>query len=271
MALAPALLDAGLTVVDCSADFRLHGPGRLRALVRGAAHRSRAAGRGGLRPARARGASALPGARLVACPGCYPTATLLAAAARARGGPRASAARVIVDAKSGVSGAGRRARRADALRRVNESLAPYKVGAHRHTPEIAQGLAAAAGAPVAVAFTPHLVPMTRGLLATVYLDAAPGLTAAEAAVAPTPTHYAGEPFVTVHPPGGCRRPREVTGTNRAHIGVAVDEASRTLIVACAIDNLGQGHGGPGGAVRQHRARAAPRPPASTVPGRRSCR
>jgi N-acetyl-gamma-glutamyl-phosphate reductase len=105
-----------------------------------------------------------------------------------------------------------------------------------------QALSAVAGSPVKVAFAPHLVPMTRGLLSTVYMEAASGLNTADAVDAYR-TRYADEPFVTVHHAGRMPSTREVSGTNRAHLGVAVDETSGTLVVACAIDNLVKGSGG----------------------------
>lgn len=240
LALAPALLDAGLTVIDLSADYRLKdaavyeswygaphtSPQLLKLAVYGLPELTRAS---------------LPGARLVACPGCYPTATALAAAPALEAG-LASPSTVIVDAKSGVSGAGRALAAGSHYSVANESVKPYKVGSHRHTPEIAQTLAAIAGAPVAVCFAPHLVPMTRGLLSTVYLQAADGLTAADAVDAYR-ARYSDEPFITVHPEGTMPSTHEVSGGNRAHIGVAVDEASGMLVVACAIDNLVKGSGG----------------------------
>jgi len=238
--LAPDFLDAGVRVFDLSADFRLKDarvyeawyetPHTSPDLLVSAVYGLPELGRDGL-----------SGAHLVACPGCYPTATILAAAPAIEAG-LASADRVIVDAKSGVSGAGRSTTAATHYCSANEAVSAYKVASHRHTPEIAQALSEVAGSPVRVAFTPHLVPMTRGLLSTVYLDAAPGLRAADAVEAYR-TRYDGEPFITVHPEGRMPSTREVTGTNRAHIGVAVDADSGTLIVTCAIDNLIKGSGG----------------------------
>lgn len=241
LAIAPDLLDAGMTVLDLSADFRLKDPALYEAwyatphtaphLLDRAVYGLPELGR-----------EALVGAKLVACPGCYPTATILAAAPALALGLAAPGTKVIVDAKSGVSGAGRSATASTHFCNANESVAPYKVGSHRHTPEIAQALSEVAGSPVRVAFAPHLVPMTRGLLSTVHLDAADGLTAAEAVEAYR-DRYAGEPFVTVHGEGRMPSTGEVAGTNRAHIGVALDAASGTLVVACAIDNLVKGSGG----------------------------
>ena len=237
---APALIDAGLTVIDLSADFRLKdaavyeawygsahtAPGLLGSAVYGLPELTR---------------TSLFGATLVACAGCYPTASSLAAAPAIEAGlvdPR----RIVIDAKSGVSGAGRALSPTTHFGAANESVHPYLVGSHRHTPEIAQTLSAIAGSPVAVCFAPHLVQMTRGLLATVYMDAVEGLTVEDAADAYR-TRYADEPFVTVHEPGRMPSTHEVAGTNRAHIGVALDAGSRTLVVACAIDNLVKGSGG----------------------------
>jgi len=240
LALTPGLLDAGLTVIDLSADFRLKdaavyeswygtphtAPSLLGHAVYGLPELTRAS---------------LPGAKLVACAGCYPTASALAAAPALEMG-LAQAGTVLIDAKSGVSGAGRSLSPATHYPVANESVTPYKVGSHRHTPEIAQTLSAVSGAPVKVCFAPHLVPMTRGLLATVYLDAVDGLTVDEAVDAYR-SRYADEPFVTVHPAGVMPSTHDVAGSNRAHLGIAVDKSSGTLIVACAIDNLVKGSGG----------------------------
>jgi N-acetyl-gamma-glutamyl-phosphate reductase len=238
--LAPALLDAGLKVFDLSADFRLKDAGVYETWYE-TSHTAPHLLERAVYGLPELGREALVGASLVACPGCYPTATILAAAPALEAG-LASAGRVVVDAKSGVSGAGRSATASTHYCAVNDSIAPYKVASHRHTPEIAQALSAVAGCAVKVAFAPHLVPMTRGLLSTVYMEAADGLTTTDAVEAYR-TRYAGEPFVTVHHEGRMPSTGEVSGTNRAHLGVVVDAASGTLVVACAIDNLVKGSGG----------------------------
>lgn len=238
--LVPQLLDAGVRVVDLSADFRLKEaavyeewydthhthPELLAGAVYGLPELDR---------------SGLPGAALVACPGCYPTASILACAPALAAG-LVDGDRVVIDAKSGVSGAGRGVGPATHFSAVNESLHPYKVAAHRHTPEIEQGLTTAAGRAMRVTFAPHLVPMTRGLLATAYLPLSGPLTTAEA-IALYRARYAVEPFVHVHDAGVMPATREVCGTNRAHIGLTVDARTRTLVVACAIDNLVKGSAG----------------------------
>ncbi len=240
MAVAPTLLDRGLTVIDASADFRLRdadlfeswyqaphtAPGLLAEAVYGLPELWR---------------ERIAGARLVACPGCSPTAPLLAAAPAVRAGVVASG-RVIVDAISGVSGAGRSLSEASHFVNATESVSAYKVGTHRHTPEITQALGDLGLQDAVVVFTPHLAPLDRGLLSTVYLQVAPGLTG-EDAHALYREAYEREPFVTVCSPGAHPATGHVRGSNRAHVGVTLDAHSHTLIVTCAIDNLVKGTSG----------------------------
>ncbi len=240
MAMAQDLLDRGVTVIDLSADFRLLDPAVYEAwydVPHSASHLLPEAVYGLPELDRTR----LAGARLVACPGCYPTASLLAALPALESGP-AVGVRVVVDAKSGVSGAGRSASASTHFCSANESMTPYKVGAHRHTPEIEQAFATAAGREFSVIFTPHLAPMTRGLLSTVYIDVEEGFTA-EDAVALYRGRYHAEPFVHVHELGSWPSTAEVEGSNRASVGVTVDERTNTLVAACVIDNLGKGAAG----------------------------
>lgn len=239
MAVAPALLEAGLTVIDASADFRLKEPATYAAWY-GVEHACPELLCDAVYGLPELWRTDLAGARLVACPGCYPTATLLAAAPAVEAGIL-SAGRVIVDAKSGISGAGRTPSAATHFVTAAESVSAYKVGSHRHTPEIAQGLAALGLGEARVTFAPHVVPMSRGLLSTVYLEVAAGLSA-EDAHAIYAERYAGEPFVSVHPLGRMPSTSEVRGSNRAHIGVAIDGAG-TLVVSAAIDNLVKGTAG----------------------------
>lgn len=240
LTMTPGLVDAGVTVIDLSADFRLADPGVYEewygephtavSLLSEAPYGLPELGRAGL-----------PGARVVACPGCYPTATALAAAPALEAGVSGGSV-VIVDAKSGVSGAGRQPSATSHYCSADESVVAYKVASHRHTPEIEQSLSRAAGHDVRVVFTPHLVPMKRGLLSTVYLDVPHGFSTADAFELYR-TRYAGEPFVTVHAPGTHPSTSEVMGTNRAAISVTVDERASMLVATCAIDNLGKGASG----------------------------
>jgi len=240
MAVAPALLERGRTVVDASADFRLRDPNVFEAWYQ-TPHTAP-----GLLAEAVYGLPELwreriEGARLIACPGCYPTATLLAAAPAVRAGVVTSA-RVIVDAISGVSGAGRSLTETAHFVNATESVSAYKVGTHRHTPEIAQALGDLGLSGPAVVFTPHLAPLDRGLLSTVYLQVDAGLRLADAHAIYAEA-YAGEPFVTVCASGQQPATGHVRGSNRAHIGVALDTRSSTLIVTCAIDNLVKGTAG----------------------------
>jgi len=240
MELVPELLSRGVTVLDMSADFRLTDPDVYEHWY-GVPHTAPdLLGEAvyGL-PEVDRGR--LPGARLVAVPGCYPTATTLAALPALESGV-ATGTRVVVDAKSGVSGAGRSLSATTHYVAVTESIKAYQVGTHRHTPEMEQTLSGIAGRELSVMFVPHLVPMSRGLLSTVYLELADPMTTAEA-VELYRMRYADEPFVHVHEAGVMPSTGEVRGTNRAHIGVAVDGRTGTLVATCAIDNLGKGSAG----------------------------
>ncbi len=180
-------------------------------------------------------------ARLVAVPGCYPTASILALAGllEAR---LVQPAPLVVDAKSGVSGAGRTPALATHFPEAGEGVRPYKVaGAHRHTPEIEQALGAAAGTAVRVSFSPHLLPMSRGILATAY--AIPTDPARDTAdyLAVLRRRFSGEPFVQVvdHPPDTAH----VRGSNLVHLGVAADRRAGLVVAMAALDNLVKGASG----------------------------
>ena len=167
-----------------------------------------------------------PAGDLIANPGCYATAALLAL------GPLAGRIeRAVVDAKSGVSGAGRSPKPSSHAGAVLENLSPYAVGAHRHAPEIAQQLG------VSVCFVPHLLPVRRGLLATCYVE-----TDADARALLEAT-YAASAVVRVLPEGIAPELARVQGTDCAEIGVFADGATGTAIVICALDNLGKGAAG----------------------------
>jgi N-acetyl-gamma-glutamyl-phosphate reductase len=164
----------------------------------------------------------------IANPGCYATAVLLALAPLIHA---IEPTRVVVDAKSGVSGAGRTLKASSHATSVLENVSPYKVGSHQHAPEIAQAL----GFPVC--FVPHLLPVKRGLLATCYVTPTDDLRdALEAA-------YATTPVVTVLPEGVAPELSRVQGTDGAEIGVFTDRSTGTGIVVCALDNLGKGAAG----------------------------
>lgn len=180
-------------------------------------------------------------AAVVANPGCYPTCSILALAPALKGGlirPET----VIIDAKSGLSGAGRKATLTTHYGEVNENVNPYGVAGHRHTPEIEQELAALAGREFPVSFTPHLLPMTRGILATCYAAVQPGVTEKDLREV-YEEFYAGEPFVHLLPPGVWPHTKWVYGSNRCLVNVTVDRRTNRLIACAVIDNLVKGASG----------------------------
>ncbi|WP_164155630.1 N-acetyl-gamma-glutamyl-phosphate reductase [Sandarakinorhabdus rubra] len=182
---------------------------------------------------------ALPAARIVACPGCYPTAVLLAllplVAAHA-----ISAERITVNALSGVSGAGRSLKEANLFPEVAEAVHPYGIGRHRHMPEMEQELSLRAGRDVTISFTPHLIPMNRGELVTCIVETQHGPDYLRELLADA---YAEEPFVHLLPEGVAPATRMVRGSNHAVVSVFADRVPGRAIVIAAIDNLVKGSSG----------------------------
>lgn len=229
------LVRRGRRVLDLSADFRLRDPGvYARWYGRHAAPELLAEAVYGL-PELYR--ERLPGARLVAVPGCYPTGALLGLAPLARAGLVREP--VVIDAKSGTTGAGRGAKVEQLFAEVNENCRPYAIGAHRHGPEIDQELRAAGGAAGAL-FVPHLLPVSRGVLSTMYVRIAGAPPALEELFRAA---YAHEAFVVLHGEGNPPELRDVRGTNRCAIGWRWHPESAQVIVVTAIDNLGKGAAG----------------------------
>jgi N-acetyl-gamma-glutamyl-phosphate reductase len=181
------------------------------------------------------------GARLIAVPGCYPTAAQLPLIPLLRD-QLIDADDIIIDAKSGVSGAGRAARESSLFCEVSEGIHAYGVANHRHAPEIEQGLSAAAGRAVIVNFTPHLMPMNRGILSTIYVRLAPGATLGDLRAVLEGT-YQDEPFVRLLPEGTLPATRDVRGTNLCLIGLSRDRVPNRAILVSAIDNLVKGASG----------------------------
>ncbi len=239
MACVPHLLEQGKQVVDLSADFRLRekavyeawysphtAPELLPQAVYGLPELHR---------------EQIRGARLVANPGCYPTSAILGAAPLIRLGwvnPHS----LIVNSASGVTGAGRSLALGSLYCEVNEGMKAYKVADHRHTPEIEQEVSLLAGLPVKVTFTPHLIPVSRGILSTLYLDLKEERSDAEVLGA-YQAFYGEEPFVRVLPMGTLPNVRDVRGTNYCDIGLKVDSRTRRVVVLSAIDNLTKGASG----------------------------
>ena len=201
-------------VVDLSADFRLKDPAEY-AKWYGHEHQAPELQETAVYGLTELAREAVSSARLVANPGCYPTCSQLPLAPLLAAGlilPED----IVIDAKSGVSGAGRAAKEANLYTEVTEGLHPYGVANHRHAPEIEQGLSEAAGRPVQVSFTPHLIPMSRGMEATIYVKLAPGVTVDDLR-ATLERRYADEPFVHVLPAGQVPQTRFVRASNNCHI------------------------------------------------------
>jgi N-acetyl-gamma-glutamyl-phosphate reductase len=177
----------------------------------------------------------------VANPGCYPTSAQLPLVPLIEAG-EISPDDIIIDAKSGVSGAGRDAKQQNLFAEVTEGIQPYGIASHRHAPEIEQGLSRAAGRPITVNFTPHLMPMSRGILSSIYVRFANGASA-ESLRAALSARYAGEPFVRVLPSGRAPATRHVRGSNHCLIGVFADRMPGRAILVSVIDNLVKGASG----------------------------
>jgi N-acetyl-gamma-glutamyl-phosphate reductase len=237
--LAPAILDAGVQLIDLAGDFRLPvaaypawygfdhpAPAWLDEAVYGLPELFRAR---------------VPGAKLVANPGCFATAAILScapilAAGLAEPGP------VRVDGKTGVSGAGRAALESTSFGATEDSIRPYRFPAHQHTPEIERGIELATTQTVQALFVPHLVPAVRGVVTTSYLTAAPGATT-DQVTACLAAAYDGEPFVRVLPPGEMVDAKRTRGTNMIELQAVADARTGTVVAVGAVDNLVKGAAG----------------------------
>lgn len=240
MEVVPTFLKMEKNVIDLSADYRLHdaevygqwydkhiNPEVLQEAVYGIPELRRAE---------------IAEASLVANPGCYPTSVILGLAPLLKN-KVVDHKSIIIDAKSGVSGAGRGAKVDGLYCEVNEGFRAYGIGGtHRHIPEIEQELSLLAGEPLMVSFTPHLVPMDRGILSTIYTNPLGKVTAADL-VTLYEAFYDGEPFVRVLPEGVLPSTAHVRGSNFCDIGIAVDNRTGRVIIVSAIDNLVKGASG----------------------------
>lgn len=242
MKVAPALLAAGKKVVDLSGDFRLKNPavyeewykikhsaqGLLKDAVFGMPELNR---------------EKIRTANLVANPGCYPTSAILALAPLLKEGA-VNPGTIIIDSTSGMSGAGRSKSDTGYLfAERNENLEPYGAGgAHKHIPEIEQALSQVSGQEITVTFTPHLAPVTRGILTTAYADLAKDMDG-DAIYNLYQKYYADEPFVVIAEKGKYPATKHALGSNACHIGVAVDRRCGRAIIFAAEDNLVKGMAG----------------------------
>ncbi|MEA4884582.1 MAG: N-acetyl-gamma-glutamyl-phosphate reductase [Clostridia bacterium] len=241
MPIAPTVRAAGKKMVDLGADFRFDDasiyeswykvkheqPGLLEESVYGLPELNR---------------DRVRKAWLVGNPGCYPTTVVLGLAPLLRAGAIDTAG-IIIDAKSGVSGAGRKPGLAYHYPERNDSLAPYGVAGHRHTPEIEQELSKLAGKPVTVTFTPHLVPLTRGMLSTIYASPVGNCPSCEELAGMYHEFYRRDHFVRVLPPDRLPETKAVCGSNFCDISLRVDSRTNRVIIMSAIDNLVKGASG----------------------------
>jgi N-acetyl-gamma-glutamyl-phosphate reductase len=240
MEVVPTFLKLGKSVIDLSADYRLSdpevygawyephlNPSNLKKAVYGLPEVRRAK---------------IKGVRLVANPGCYPTSIILGLAPLLKKG-LINTGDIIADSASGVTGAGRSAKVDSLYCEVNEGFRAYGVaGAHRHIPEIEQELSLLAGEPLVITFTPHLVPMDRGILSTIYATPRTATTT-EKLVQLYQDFYRGEPFVRVLPQGILPNTAFVRGSNFCDIAPLVDQRTGRVIIVSAIDNLVKGASG----------------------------
>ncbi|MSM41474.1 MAG: N-acetyl-gamma-glutamyl-phosphate reductase [Geobacter sp.] len=240
MEVVPTFLELKRTVIDLSADYRLHdaaeygkwyephmNPELLPKAVYGLPELRR---------------DKIAKTRLVANPGCYPTSIILGLAPLLKKG-LIDPASIIADSKSGVSGAGRSAKVDNLYCEINDGFRAYGVGGvHRHIPEIEQELSELAGERIVISFTPHLVPMDRGIFSTVYATPLKKATT-DQLVKLYETFYHGEPFVRVLPVGQVPSTAHVRGSNFCDIGITVDQRTGRVIVVSAIDNLVKGASG----------------------------
>ncbi len=238
--LVPQLLEAGLKIIDLSGDFRLKSPALYTEW-----YKKEAADEAYLQQA-VFGLAEIYGDQAVdspfiSNPGCYPTATLLGLIPAVKEG-WIDPSTIIVDAKSGVSGAGRGASLGTHYSELNENLRAYKVNQHQHIPEIEMVLSNIAGKPVVTTFTTHLVPMTRGIMSTMYATIQ-GERNAKDFIDLYRSYYEGRSFVRIRPEGQWPATKEVWGSNYCDIGFAVDKRTGRVTIVSVIDNLVKGAAG----------------------------
>jgi N-acetyl-gamma-glutamyl-phosphate reductase len=237
--LSPALLEAGVRVIDLSGDFRL--PSEAYPEWYGFEHPSPAWLGKAVYGLPELFGERLPGAQLVANPGCFPTPVILGVAPLVAAG-LLDPARILADGKTGISGAGRAATESASFAATEESVRPYRIPRHQHTPEMERGIEMAAGVAAQVLFVPHLVPAVRGVVTTCYAALSEGATTERLTEVLVET-YRGRPFVQVLSPGAMVDSKRVRATNVVEIGAIADPRTGTAVVVGALDNLVKGAAG----------------------------
>jgi N-acetyl-gamma-glutamyl-phosphate reductase len=236
----PVLRARGRKVIDLSADYRLRNPDDYTTWYK-TPHIDAAGLAEAVYGLPELHRKAIERASLVASPGCYPVGAILATAPLVKNG-LARREGIVIDGKSGVTGAGAQGRKVDPMylyTEANENVQAYGLASHRHTPEMEQELSALAGEPVRVSFTPHLIPLNRGLFTTASVALATSMTTADL-VNVYREFYAGEPFVRVLPDGERPSTRAVVGSNFCDVTVVADPRTGRATCVSAIDNLGKG-------------------------------
>jgi N-acetyl-gamma-glutamyl-phosphate reductase len=239
MEIAPKFLKRKKKVIDLSADYRL--PKDIYGKWYGVAHKDSVGLKAAVYGLPEFNREKIRTARLIANPGCYPTSILLGIAPLLRNNI-ADTSLIIADSKSGVTGAGRRADLALTFGEVNESLKAYKINEHQHSPEINQEASRIAKRETTIVFVPHLVPLNRGILSTIYVKIKRPMTTAKM-VESYKKVYEKEPFVKVLPEGQLPQLKDIRGTNFCHLGLKVDAKKGLCVVVSAIDNLTKGAAG----------------------------
>ena len=239
MDIAPIFLDAGKKVIDLSADFRIRDVKVYESWYR--KHTAAPLIKEAVYGLPELYRDAIRGARLLANPGCYPTSVILGLAPVMRLG-LIDPSTVIADSKSGVSGAGREPQIASLFCEVAEGFKAYKIAGHRHTPEMEQELGLLAGEQMTISFTPHLLPVKRGILSTLYGKLTKDVSTEET-LEIYREFYRKEPFVRICRPGQFPNISSIAGSNFCDIGVTVDKRTGRLIAVSAIDNLVKGASG----------------------------
>lgn len=233
-------LPRSVKIIDLSADFRLRDPETYAAWY-GQEHSAVELQNEAVYGLTEHYREQIRSARLIACPGCYPTSCLLPLIPLLQA-KLVDTKGIIIDAKSGVTGAGRSPKEGTLFCEIQDGMHAYGVAHHRHTPEIEQTLDEAAGSYVAVTFTPHLIPMSRGILSTIYVTMANGKTAADLRNHLSST-YVDDPFVNILPEDDYPSTRHVRGSNHCHIAVGEGRLDGQAIIISVIDNLVKGASG----------------------------
>ncbi len=235
-----AVIDKVDTIIDLSADFRLKDPA-LYAKTYERPHEFQDLLKTAVYGLTEYARDDLKGAKLIACPGCYPTCSLLALLP-ALDAEMIDVANIIIDAKSGVTGAGRKALTSLSFSEVSDGAHAYGVATHRHAPEIDQMLSHVSGQDVMVSFTPHLIPMNRGMITTCYVALADGVSIGDLRAAYA-ARYTDEPFVHVEAEGIVPQTRHIRASNHCRIGIFADRKPGRAIIISVIDNLTKGSSG----------------------------